>query len=140
MHNTEHGAHSTDAEVLEAAGVLSAHTIVRVKRLKYIRRLLCSDQKHLLYLVTITAVRDRTWLAAIVADMAWMKAQLTSKLEALPSPASDLSPWLELILSSYWAKLVHAAADVQDSSVARTVELSTLPCDTSAVYFFYECE
>ena len=136
--NFSYGEHVTDREVLRKSGMPDALSIVRANRLRYLRRLLLSDQRSLIHLVVATSGRNQSWLATIIDDLAWLKKCLQFKLSSLPNPAEDLKPWLELTKSTAWMNLVKKAVEV---STAEYIDMVTPQAEESESQhvFCYEC-
>ena len=129
---------STDIQVLESASAPDAAVIVRVSRLKYFSRLIRSDQKQLLRQICATAARGKSWLAAVVNDCQWLKSSLAHKLEDLPNPATEFTPWLQLLANNNCRSLFNAALEA--SLVRANVsQVGAVVHDSSATFFCYEC-
>ena len=132
--------HYRDDEVLDIVCEPTAEDIVRAMRLKYLRRLLASDQRLLVRLICLCGVQPGTWLHAIVSDLCWLKDTLADKLSSLPNPVDDLHPWLSLCQSSAWKCLIQRALDSAPRkkrviSPTQTVIDTSFACDACSRSF-----
>ena len=139
LFNISNREHVTDREILRKSNMPEALSIVRTNRLRYLRRLILSDQRSLIHLVVATSGRNQSWLATVISDLAWMKRCLPFKLASLPDPCVELSPWLDLSKSPSWMKLVKKAVDVSTTSYLDMVT-PQLDDESEAHHVFcYEC-
>ena len=91
----------------------SSEFYLKCKRLKYLKRLLRSDQILLLKMLCVGGREPGTWFAAIVADLQWLCDVLLGKFEELGRPSTNLSTWLEFIYqASVWPSILSKAMKV----------------------------
>ena len=92
--------HVADHVVLKATGFLGVCSFVKCRRLKYLRRLLRSDQLMLLKFLAVAGIRQRTWLQTIRNDFCWLHDLFPHKFENLGHPHENFKGWIELVHSS----------------------------------------
>ena len=97
MTNYEAERHTSDLAVLDHAQIFEVSDYVSILRLKYLRRLLNSDQHVLHGLVACASIREGSWLHSVCGDFARMKTVAYSAFAELPDPHVDVGPWLSLV-------------------------------------------
>ena len=89
----------------------------------------------------LTGGRNDSWLAAALDDLVWNSDQLPFKLQELLDPHACLKSWLDLIVSSYWDRLVGCAlaASIKLRKEAPTVQTTQSAVEAHAGHICYEC-
>ena len=97
MTNYEAERHTSDLAVLDHAQIFEVSDYVSILRLKYLKRLLNSDQHVLHGLLGCASIREGSWLHAVCDDFARMRSIACNSFANLPDPHVDVCPWLELV-------------------------------------------
>ena len=84
---------ATDEEALQLAGFVPLAVVMRCRRLGYFCRFVRSAPRALL---ALAQQPGDEWRRQLVADLAWLRAELPDKLQALPHPAARPQVWEDL--------------------------------------------
>ena len=89
-------------------------------------------------MIIASSLGERSWLAAVFSDLRWLKDVLPNTLAEMVEPETDLRPWLLLVRTSSWSRIVSAAYDASKGKLSNS-SMSPDECETSSIFFCYEC-
>ena len=145
-HNrADNAQRTTDKHILDSVDVPDALVVVRSHRLRYLRRLILSDQEDLRLQIVLSSGRNDSWMAAIFEDISWMIQTLPQIWDSMPNPQHDFAAWITLIKSRGWLALISKAtsASVQLRKQGPVLAQSPDAPDVLAVdnggYVCYHC-
>ncbi len=98
-----------DFAVFAAVNRGNAKFQIRVRRLRFLVRLLNNGAPSIITLLDATLVTAGSFASLVVEDLAWLR-QYAGLTDSQPDPAIDIRPWLRLAMSSQWHVLLKRAS------------------------------
>eukprot|EP00929_Paragymnodinium_shiwhaense_P027184 TRINITY_DN16004_c1_g3_i2.p1 TRINITY_DN16004_c1_g3~~TRINITY_DN16004_c1_g3_i2.p1 ORF type:complete len:1162 (+),score=194.78 TRINITY_DN16004_c1_g3_i2:205-3690(+) len=122
----------TNMEVILTSGRLPLKTVVRMKRLRYMPRLINQAPAILWDLIRQNGDAEGSWLEMAKEDCYWALTR-TNKLEELGDPRQDLQKWIRLWEAhpKQWAEIMKQIEKEASENLTEATEI--LQADTEAV-------